>query len=85
MNQTKSGIMTQQSLFVSADTLFLLQFLRTAKFSQLNARERLEAFMSAKTIMPQWFSDIDTLDEKIQAFYSTGLVNRTIRITGITL
>ncbi|KAI0236026.1 Clavesin-1 [Lamellibrachia satsuma] len=54
------------------NTLFLLLFLRSAKFSQLKARERLEAFLSAKTSMPQWFSSIDTANDMIQAFFSTG-------------
>ncbi|KAK2160920.1 hypothetical protein NP493_1609g00002 [Ridgeia piscesae] len=65
-------LLQQPHLKCPTDTLFLLQFLRSAKFSQLNARERLEAFMSARTAMPQWFCSIDTADDKLQAFFSTG-------------
>jgi len=44
------------------DTLYLLYFLRTAKFSQLRARTLIENNAKAATNYPQWFRDIDTHD-----------------------
>jgi hypothetical protein len=44
------------------DTLTLLSFLRTAKFSQLKAREMIEKYATVVTENPRWFRDIDTCD-----------------------
>ncbi|KAI0236087.1 Clavesin-1 [Lamellibrachia satsuma] len=68
----RQWLLQQSHIKSPTDTLFLLLFLRSAKFSQLKARERLEAFLSANASMPQWFSSIDTANNMIQAFFSTG-------------
>jgi len=47
---------------VGTDTLYLLYFLRTAKFSQLRARTLVENYVKAVTTSPHWFRDIDTHD-----------------------
>lgn len=47
---------------MGTDTLYLLYFLRTAKFSQLRARTLVENYVKAVTTSPHWFRDIDTHD-----------------------
>ena len=44
------------------DTVKLMYFLRTAKFSQLRARTLIENYVKAITGFPHWFRDIDTHD-----------------------
>ena len=48
---------------MNIDTLNLLYFLRTAKFSQLRARTLIENYTKALTTLPHWFRDIDTHDQ----------------------
>jgi len=54
------------------DTLTLLYFLRTAKFSQLRARTLVENYTRALTTSPEWFRDIDTHDPAIVDVIDSG-------------
>jgi len=47
---------------VEIDTWNLVYFLRTAKFSQLQARTMVENYCKAVTTVPEWYRDIDTHD-----------------------
>ena len=47
---------------LTADTNYLLRFLRTAKFSQLRAREIIEGNLELRTKFPYWYVDLDTHD-----------------------
>ena len=55
-----------------SDTGYLLNFLRTGKFSQLRAREVLEGYLKMKSKYPEWLDDVDTADPEIQRFLGTG-------------
>ena len=50
---------------------FLLRFLRARKFSQLLAKETLENYWTVKTKYPEWFTDLDPADEKLQEIMRT--------------
>ena len=54
------------------DTVNLLYFLRTAKFSQLRARTLVENYAKAVTNFPQWFRDIDTHDPATMEPFEAG-------------
>ena len=58
--------------FVSIDRHWLLAILRGAKFSQDRAQALVERQLSMITDNPQWFRDIDTEDNKIQAVIDSG-------------
>ena len=47
---------------MNTETLTVLYFLRTAKFSQLRARTLIENYVKAVTSFPHWFRDIDSHD-----------------------
>lgn len=73
--QLREWILQQPHIKTPTDTLWLLSFLRTAKFSQLKARNILTGYMTCKTeVAPRWYNDIDTTDKKIQDFYSSGYI-----------
>jgi hypothetical protein len=55
-----------------ADTDFLLQVLRTAKFSQLRAREIIENILTMKTKLPKMMSNLDSHDPTTLAFIERG-------------
>ena len=55
------------------DTVNLLYFLRTAKFSQLRARTLIENYAKAATGFPHWFRDIDTHDPDTLEVIESGL------------
>jgi len=57
-----------------ADTAFLLAMLRRAKFSQLEARRLIENILTAKTLFPDYMSNIDLTDPGILAFIDKGSV-----------
>ena len=48
--------------FLSA-TEYLLRYLRTAKFSQLRAREIIEGNLTLRTDFPHWYQNLDPLDD----------------------
>jgi len=57
------------------DTDVLLQFLRYTKFSQLEARKRIEKFLTCHTNIPEWLADIDyTAEPELIKFLKTGYV-----------
>ena len=57
--------MYELCLFDRADTDFILQVLRTAKFSQLRAREMIETILTMKTKHPQLMSNLDSYDSVV--------------------
>ena len=54
------------------DFKFLLRFLRVRKYSQVGARLSLEKYMTNITQLPEWFTDVDPADPKIQSVLSSG-------------
>ena len=52
-------------MYVHLDTMTLLYYLRTAKFSQLRARTLIENYAKAVTNFPHWFCDIDTHESAV--------------------
>jgi hypothetical protein len=54
------------------DTTTLLAFLRTAKFSQLKAREMIEKFATVITETPNWFKNIDSTDPAVLKAFEIG-------------
>jgi hypothetical protein len=68
----RKWIRAQQHLISRDDTDFLLRVLRTAKFSQLRAREILETILTCKTKHPDYMTKIDTHEPGILAFTGTG-------------
>ena len=46
-----------------AATAYLLRYLRTAKFSQLRAREIIEGNLKLRTELPHWYHNHDPLDD----------------------
>ena len=44
-------------------TAYLLRYLRTAKFSQLRAREIIEGNLKLRTELPHWYHNHDPLDD----------------------
>ena len=68
-------LLESRSLLIFTDDIWLLMFLRTAKFSQLRAREILTGYMTCKTeVAPEWYNGTDTADPKIMAFLDSGSV-----------
>jgi len=61
-----------------SDTAFLLTFLRTRYFAQLEARELLEKFLSRRSKLSKWFRNLDTTDPKILAVISNGYYTESI-------
>ena len=57
---------------MNTDTLHLLYFLRTAKFSQLRARTLIENYTKALTTLPDWFRDVDTHDPSTLEIIDSG-------------
>lgn len=54
------------------DSLFLLRFLRTKKFSVPEACEMLERYLTIRQLFPQWFSKLDILDPTISEIFDNG-------------
>jgi len=52
----------------------MLQVLRTAKFSQLRAREIIENILKMKTKFPKLMADIDSQEPAILAYIDKGWV-----------
>ena len=61
-----------RSLCTYADTEFLLSVLRTAKFSQLRAREIIENILTMKTKLPHLLANLDSHDPTLLAFIERG-------------
>ncbi|XP_023159087.1 clavesin-1 isoform X2 [Ceratitis capitata] len=54
------------------DSLFLLRFLRTKKFSVPDACEMLERYLTIRQLFPQWFSKLDVTDPTISEIFDNG-------------
>jgi hypothetical protein len=70
----RTWIQQQPHLTFRTETQTLLFFLRTAKFSQLKAREMIENYAKAITKNRHWFQDIDTHDPNILEVIESGYV-----------
>lgn len=64
----------QNWLKTPTDFEFLLRFIRVRKYSQLGARETLENYWTNRTKIPEWFSNVDPADEKIQKVLRLGMM-----------
>lgn len=60
-------------VWIPLDTITLLSFLRSAKFSQMRARELLEGHIQIRQEAPTWFQDVDTHEEGIQLVLDAGI------------
>jgi len=69
----RNWVSQQKHLTCDTDTKFLLRFLRVGKFSQLQARERLENYLKCFSKMPDWLRNIDTHDPQILKVVDTGM------------
>ncbi|XP_065361149.1 clavesin-1 [Calliphora vicina] len=54
------------------DTIFLLRFLRTKKFSVPAACEMLERYLTIRQLFPQWFKKLDIEDPAINEIFENG-------------
>jgi len=68
----RDWIRTQPHLCSRTDTEYLLQVLRTAKFSQLRAREIIETILTLKTKHPDYLLKLDTQEPGIKTFIENG-------------
>jgi hypothetical protein len=68
----RKWIKSQPHLTSRTDTLYLLHVLRTAKFSQLRARELIETILTMRTKCPQYMVNLDTHEKGIQAYIDKG-------------
>jgi hypothetical protein len=59
VQQLRKWIREQKHLTCRTDTVYMLQVLRTAKFSQLRAREIIETILTLTTKFPQYLVNID--------------------------
>ena len=57
-----------------SDTLFLLRFLRAAKFSQLKARTRLENYLKSLQEYSKWTTNLDPSEPGMQELMKSGSV-----------
>ncbi|XP_043286862.1 clavesin-1 isoform X2 [Venturia canescens] len=54
------------------DSVFLLRFLRTKKFSLPMAQEMLERYLTIRQLYPEWFQNLDIDDPDIEAIIDSG-------------
>ncbi|XP_028046177.1 rhophilin-2 [Monomorium pharaonis] len=54
------------------DSVFLLRFLRTKKFSLPMAQEMLERYLTIRQLYPQWFQKLDVDDPNLEAIIDSG-------------
>ncbi|XP_014206720.1 clavesin-1-like [Copidosoma floridanum] len=54
------------------DSVFLLRFLRTKKFSLPLAQDMLERYLSIRQLYPDWFRNLDIDDPEIEAILDAG-------------
>lgn len=54
------------------DSIFLLRFLRTKKFSVSAACEMLERYLTIRQLFPQWFTKLDIEDPAIKEIFENG-------------
>jgi len=61
-------------LSVFTDSVFLLRFLRTKKFSVPLAQEMLERYLVVRQLYPQWFRGLDIDDPAISELLQGGYI-----------
>lgn len=61
-------------LSVLTDSVFLLRFLRTKKFSVPLAQEMLERYLVVRQLYPQWFRGLDIDDPAISELLQGGYI-----------
>lgn len=54
------------------DSVFLLRFLRTKKFSLPLAQDMLERYLTIRQLYPEWFQNLDIKDADIEAIIDAG-------------
>lgn len=54
------------------DSLFLLRFLRTKKFSLPMAQEMLERYLTIRQLYPDWFQKLDIEDPDLEVIIDSG-------------
>lgn len=54
------------------DSIFLLRFLRTKKFSVPAACEMLERYLTIRQLFPQWFKNLDIDDPALNEIFENG-------------
>ncbi|XP_032678907.1 clavesin-1 [Odontomachus brunneus] len=54
------------------DSLFLLRFLRTKKFSLPMAQEMLERYLTIRQLYPDWFQKLDIEDPELEVIVDSG-------------
>jgi len=54
------------------DSVFLLRFLRTKKFSLPMAQEMLEHYLTIRQLYPHWFQKLDIEDPELEALVDSG-------------
>ncbi|XP_011685312.1 PREDICTED: clavesin-1 [Wasmannia auropunctata] len=54
------------------DSVFLLRFLRTKKFSLPMAQEMLERYLTIRQLYPHWFQKLDVDDPDLEAIIDSG-------------
>ncbi|KAF7988467.1 hypothetical protein HCN44_001040 [Aphidius gifuensis] len=54
------------------DSIFLLRFLRTKKFSVPLAQEMLERYLTIRQLYPEWFQNLDINDPDIENIIDSG-------------
>ncbi|KAL0100154.1 hypothetical protein PUN28_019531 [Cardiocondyla obscurior] len=56
------------------DSLFLLRFLRTKKFSLPMAQDMLERYLTVRQLYPHWFQKLDINDPELEAIIDNGYI-----------
>lgn len=54
------------------DSIFLLRFLRTKKFSLPMAQEMLERYLKIRQLYPEWFQNLDINDKYLEEIIDSG-------------
>jgi hypothetical protein len=70
----RKWIKDQKHLTCRTDTDFLLQVLRTAKFSQLRAREIIETILTVRTKLPKYLVNLDSHDPAVLQYIDQGVI-----------
>lgn len=70
----REWILQQKHIKCPTDTHYLLSFLRTRKFSQLEARKLLQNYLSRRDKFSDWFKNIDSTDPNINICLDDGIV-----------
>lgn len=55
-----------------SDNQFLINFLRSSKFSLQRTKEKLDYYCTIKTLLPEYFDNRDPFNEEIQAILNVG-------------